>query len=60
MQSTAIWLCLPFLCCERKLAEAAVTCRYWQGDEVRGKRGLRRSDYAKMSLQAEHGTVEEY
>jgi hypothetical protein len=33
-----------------------VTCRHWQGDEVRGKRGLRRSDYAKMSFQAEHGS----
>ena len=51
---------LPFLCCERKRAETAVTCRHWQGDEVRGKRGLRRSGYAKMSLQAKHGTVEEY
>ena len=49
---------MPFLCCERKRAEAAVTCRHWQGDEVRGKRGLRRSGYAKMSFQAEHGTVE--
>ncbi len=51
---------MPFVCCERKSAEAAVTCRHWQGDVVRGKRGLRRSGYAKMSLQAEHGTVEEH
>jgi hypothetical protein len=51
---------MPSLCCERKGAEAAVTCRHWQGDVVRGKRGLWRSGHAKMSLQAERGTVEEH
>ncbi len=42
--------CAPFFCYEKKRAEAAVTCRHWQGDGVRGKRDLRRSGYAKMSL----------
>ncbi len=41
---------MPFFCYERKRAEAAVTCRHWQGDEVRGKRDLRRIGYAKMNL----------
>ena len=33
---------------------------HWQGDEARGKRGVRRSRYAKMRLEAECGTVEEH
>jgi hypothetical protein len=36
--------------CEKKCAEAAVTCRHWQGDEVRGKQSLRGSGYAKINF----------
>ena len=32
----------------------------WQGDVARGKRGVRRSRYAKMRPQAEYGKVEEH
>ncbi|CAG4913166.1 hypothetical protein R54767_03971 [Paraburkholderia gardini] len=34
-----------------KLSAAGIaTCRHWQGDEVRGKRSLRRSGDAKMIM----------
>jgi len=49
MQCMAIWLCLPFLCCERNepkrrwLADTGKVTSPWET-------GLRWSDYAKMSL----------